>query len=62
MKTVDQHREEFEAFYQSLNVIRRGAYGIASKHLGRDNEGGYISEHAQMAWTYWFQSARVNEK
>lgn len=62
MKTLDQHREEFEAFYQSLNVIRRGAYGIASKHLSRDNAGDYISDHAQTAWIYWFQSARENEK
>lgn len=61
MKTVEQHREEFEGFYQSLNVIRRGAYGISSKHLDRDGDG-YISEHAQNAWTYWFQSALVNEK
>lgn len=61
MKTIDEHREEFEAFYRTLNVIRRGAYGIASKHLDRHN-GDYISEHAQMAWVYWFHSASVNEK
>lgn len=62
MKPLDQHHEEFESFYKSVNVIRRGAYGISSKHLDRNNDGCYISEHARMAWVYWFQSALENEK
>lgn len=61
MKTVDQHREEFEEYYKSLFVIRRGAYGIASKHLEK-HEGSYISEHAQLSWNFWFRSALENDK
>lgn len=61
MKTVDEHREEFETYYKSLFVIRGSAYGVASKHLNM-HDGSYISEHAAMAWDFWFKSAMSNEK
>lgn len=61
MKTVDQHREEFESFYKESFHIRNGAYGIASNHLTR-NSDGYISNHAALCWMMWFKSALENEK
>lgn len=61
MKTVEQHREEFEEYYKSCFVIRRGAYGIASKHLDK-HDGVYISEHAFTAWVFWYESALRNDK
>ena len=61
MKSIQQHRHEFESYYQSLYVIRRGAYGIASKHLDQ-HDGVYISEHALTAWTFWLAAALENCK
>lgn len=61
MKTVDQHREEFEKFYRDQFKIRHGARGKASNHLDMYN-GAYISDHAAMCWVVWLNSAMENSK
>lgn len=60
MKTIDQHREEFETFYRNTFKIRNGARGIASNHLEIHN-GGYISDHASLCWLVWLNSASENK-
>lgn len=61
MKTVDQHREEFEAFYKEQFKIRHGARGRASNHLDI-HDGAYISDHAATCWLVWLKSAMENDK
>lgn len=61
MKTVDQHREEFETFYRNQFKIRNGARGVASNHLEMHNDV-YISDHAALCWVVWLNSALVNTK
>lgn len=61
MKSVDQHRKEFETFYRNQFKIRNGARGVASNHLEMHNDF-YISDHAALCWVVWLNSALENSK
>lgn len=61
MKSVDQHRKEFETFYRNQFKIRNGARGVASNHLEMHNDL-YISDHAALCWVVWLNSALENSK
>ena len=61
MKSIEQHREEFESFYKAQFKIRHGARGVASNHLDF-HKGVYISDHAALCWLVWLKSALENEK